>query len=145
MFKQKVLPVILGVLAGFLIVMIGDLIAMILHPPPENFDSTNKEQLAEMVKNIPNGIWFIFLTSWTLSSFTGGLVTSYFGKEKWKSLCLITGGILLIGNIANMFMIPHPIWLMVITLVIYIPAAYFGGSLIKNNNVTVATKKIVKQ
>jgi len=44
---------------------------------------------------------------------------------------MIVGALLMLAGIMNMIMIPHPTWLWVLGITVYLPAAYLGARLIK--------------
>ena len=53
MFKKRILPVIAGVISGWIIVAIFDMVNHQIYPPPEGFDPTNKEAIKHLQKPFP--------------------------------------------------------------------------------------------
>lgn len=126
---KKILAVIAGTFIGWTIVFTGEMIAHLMHAPPAGFDFNDQEAVKQLMASMPASAFLFLVFVWGLSSFGGGLLTALIVKDDWKKLALITGSILLLGAIINMFMVPHPLWVNVLTILIYIPAAYFGGKL----------------
>ena len=85
---------------------------------------------------VPTAAFVLMLFVQSIAAFTGGLVSGVIAGEYWKLTCLLTALLLLLGNIANMLMIPHPIWFNIISLLIYFPMAYWGGRLLTTKHRT---------
>lgn len=123
-----------GILTGLIIVSIGDAIAgtMFKVDPAINFQ--DKEAVKKMMESIPVTVMVIMLLFWLLSSFTAGIVAALIDREHSKRNSIICGCILLAGAIANLYLIPHPVWMTAIAVVGYVPAAYFGGRIISSRS-----------
>lgn len=134
---KNFLSVLAGVIAGFIVVFIGDATCEKLYPVPPGIDLSNKLVMLTYVSTIPIYVLVIMVLFWLFSSFVGGLLAARINRPQWKRSCLITGGILLAAAVLNMAMIPHPMWMLVTALIGYIPAAFFGGYLVRDK--TLAT------
>jgi hypothetical protein len=44
-------------------------------------------------------------------------------------LPLTVGGVQLFFGLVNLVMIPHPMWFAIASVIVFLPAAYFGGKL----------------
>ncbi|MES2477972.1 MAG: hypothetical protein V4561_02720 [Bacteroidota bacterium] len=130
--KNKILSVIAGITTGWIIVAIADIVVHSFFPLPQNFDYKNKEALKVFAEKLPNSAFIMMIFFWAISVFSGGLVTGKIAKENWQRTCLITGVILLIATIGNLSLIPHPIWVKVITVLMYLPLAYLGAKIVNN-------------
>ncbi|MDG1262361.1 MAG: hypothetical protein P8O05_11420 [Flavobacteriales bacterium] len=128
--KNNVLAVVIGIIAAMMVVMLGDRIAFSIFPPPENLDFNDPVSVQQLVDGMPIAAHLLLFFNWSVSAFVGGLVTTKLSKSKWQLLCVITGALLLTANILNMFVIPYPIWLIMITVLMYLPVTYLGGKLI---------------
>lgn len=127
---NKILAVVAGIITGLIVVFLGEMVTHILFPPPPGIDFTNQEAVMKMISELPASAFIVLMAIWGISAFVGGLITGLIAKESWKTLSLITGGLLLVGAILNMFMVPHPIWVNVITVIMYLPLAYLGGKMV---------------
>ena len=67
------------------------------------------------------------LVAWTLGSAVAGAVATSWASSSSGVLALAVGVILLAGAVANMFVIPHPVWLMVAAVVLMPGAAWMAG------------------
>lgn len=129
--KNRIISVVAGIIVGWIIVGLGDMITHQMYPAPPDMDYTNKESLKAFINSLPTSAFIAMIGVWAISAFMGGLVTGKLAKENWKRQCLITGIILLLANVANMLTIPHPIWVNVLTAIMYVPLAYLGGKIIQ--------------
>jgi hypothetical protein len=44
---------------------------------------------------------------------------------------IIVGIVLLLSGLFNLLYLPHPLWFVVLNLILYVPAAYLGYLLVK--------------
>ena len=127
--KNRIIAVIVGVLAGWFVVYGGEVINSKVFPAPEGLDYTDKIALIDFIESLPTTAFLSMFLVWMISSFVGGFSAGKIVKSGWKKATIITGAILLFSNVANMFFIPHPLWLNVMTIIMYLPMAYLGGKL----------------
>ena len=132
--KNNVLAVVIGIIAAMMVVMLGDRIAFSIFPPPENLDFHDPVSVQNLVDGMPITAHLLLFFNWSVSAFVGGLVTTKLAKSKWNLLCVIKGSLLLIANVLNMFVIPYPVWLIIITVLMYLPMTYIGGKLVAQKN-----------
>lgn len=125
------MAVIMGVIAGFVVTSIGEMISHAVYPSPEGFDYNDKQAIAAYIETLPVGAFIILMLGWALASFAGGAVASKLSKSKWYVWSLLTGTILMAGAIMNFINIPHPIWMSVVAVVLYLPMAFLGGKLMR--------------
>ena len=133
---RSVLAIFAGLFVGFLAVLGGEMIGHHAYPPPSGMDIHNAESLSEAMKAMPGGAFVAVLLSWAVGTFAGAWVTARIAAvgKLWHGL--VIGGTFLAAGLANMLMIPHPGWVMVVGLGECFPIAYLGAKL--------ATKTIAK-
>lgn len=124
---NRIISIVVGVIVGVLVVTLGEMIQHQFYPVPEGLDFKDKEAMKAFVETMSMGALVSLVFIWILSSFIGGLIAARIAKTRWQLSAMITGGILLLGAILNMFMIPHPVWMVIVTVLLYLPAAYLGG------------------
>jgi hypothetical protein len=126
---NRFLAVFLGAfVALFLIGGLEQLIPLICHLPPMN-DPNDKKEFAEMIARTPTSAFLCLVFIYLISSFIGSLITSIIAKENKERMALGVGVIVMAGGIANFLMRPHPIWVVVCSMLVYLPAAFLGGKL----------------
>jgi hypothetical protein len=128
---RRILSVIAGLLAGFAIIFIGDGTTHKLHPPPPGLMDMDRAAFGDYVMAIPDYVLVIMFIFWLLSSFLGGMVTTAIARPNWKGPALVTGAILMAAALTNLAMIHHPTWMIIGTILGYLPAAYLGGYLVR--------------
>ncbi|MCC6837959.1 MAG: hypothetical protein IT234_05420, partial [Bacteroidia bacterium] len=57
----------------------------------------------------------------------GALTSTFIAKEKHIPHAINIGGILMGLGAINLFTIPHPTWMIIISLIVFLPSAYLGG------------------
>ena len=83
------------------------------------------------MQDIPAGaLWFVLL-AWALGSFAGGWLATLLAKHRSRMHALIVGGVLLLAGVVNMLMLPHPTWFRIVGVLLFLPAACLGASLVR--------------
>jgi len=124
---RTIISVIGGVIIGLIFVFIGDSVCMRLYEPPIGLNPLDQVNFSNYAKSIPTYVLAVMLVFWMLSTFFGGMISALINREAWKKSSLITGSVLLAASILNMINVPHPTWMVITAVVLYIPAAYLGG------------------
>ena len=133
-FKKRILPVLAGLVTGWLVIFLLESVNHIFYPPPADIDHTDKEVLTAFMETLPTMAFIMLLLSWMIGTFIAGIVGARLNQAAWKNSSIIIGVILALGSIINMTMIPHPTWLIIIASVGYVPTAYAGARLITRKN-----------
>ena len=126
---RGVLALMLGFMAAFFVVLVGETAGHFIFPPPPgvNFDMNDPESLAELMKSLPIGALISVMAAWGLAAFAGGWVTSRFAPGRKIAFGLGLGVLFLLVTLGNLLMIPHPTWMWVVGLGEVLPAAYLGA------------------
>lgn len=126
------MKVILGVLAGIVVfmilVMIIQLTGHMLMPPPSDVELTSPDDLAAYIAANPV-ILLPVLVAYIVGSFGGGYVAAAIAKARPIAAAVGVGIAGMIGNIVNVNSIPHPLWFVVTSFLIFVPLAWVGGRL----------------
>lgn len=127
---KNILAFIAGVIAGSVVNMGIIMVSGSIIPPPEGADNTTMEGLkASMHLFQPKHFLFPFLAH-ALGTFAGALVTVLIAASHKMKLALGVGVFFLLGGIANVVMLPSPLWFTIVDLVgAYIPMAWLAGRL----------------
>jgi hypothetical protein len=127
----RVLRLVLAVVAGLVVgsVVNGALIFASGHviPPPAGADVTTAEGLrASLHLFEPRHFLFPFLAH-ALGTLVGALVATWLAPGRSARPAYVVGGAFLLGGIANVLMLPAPLWFEVLDLVAaYLPFAWLG-------------------
>ena len=127
---KNILAVIAGIVLGSAVNMGIIMISGSIIPPPEGADVTTAEGLkASMHLFQPKHFIFPFLAH-ALGTFAGALLTAFIAATHKMTFALVIGAVFLVGGIANVVMLPSPLWFNILDLVAaYIPVSYLAGSL----------------
>jgi hypothetical protein len=106
------------------LVMLGPAIV----PPPSGADVTTMEGLkASLHLFEPRHFVFPFLAH-ALGTLAGAAATALIAATRNPELAMVVGVVFLAGGVANSFMLPAPMWFIVLDLVgAYIPMAWLGA------------------
>lgn len=127
---RNTLAVMTGILVGSFINMGLIMVSGSLIAPPAGADVTTFEGLKSSIHLFePKHFLFPFLAH-AFGTLAGALIAAFLAKSHKIKLALIIGVVFLAGGIANVLMLPSPIWFNILDLVgAYIPMAYIGGKI----------------
>lgn len=110
---------------GFLIRISGSVI-----PPPEGVDVNDMKSIAAHMDEFrPKHLLFPFLAH-ALGSLIGAFVAAALAATRKMTWAWVVGGFHLLGGLMAAFMIPAPMWFIVLDLAAaYLPMAWLGGRL----------------
>ncbi|AXR70060.1 hypothetical protein [Leptospira mayottensis] len=127
---QNVIAVIAGAVFGSIVNMGIIMISGHIIPPPDGADVTTMEGLkASMHLFQPRHFILPFLAH-ALGTFAGAFLTAMVSTNHKIKFALVVGILFLVGGIANIIMLPSPVWFTVLDLIgAYVPTSYLAGKL----------------
>lgn len=131
---KNTLAILAGAVVGSIVNIGLIMISGSVIPPPDGADITTTEGLkASMHLMEPKHFLFPFLAH-ALGTLAGAFVAAKMAATRHSAIALIIGVFFLIGGIANIFMLPSPLWFTLSDLLFaYIPMAYIGGRLARKH------------
>lgn len=126
------LRIVLAFLAG---IVIGSLVNMGLVsvgssfiPAPAGVDVSTMEGLkASLPLFEPKHFVFPFLAH-ALGTLAGAFMAAWLAQKKGMLLAMIIGGLFFMGGLANILMLPSPLWFSILDLSLaYLPMGYLGA------------------
>jgi len=126
---RNVLAVVAGIVAGGVVVFGVETMAHSVYPPPEGFDPTTPAGMAAIMGKAPVGALLLVLLAYAAGACVGGFVAAKLASSGSQSKAMIVGIVLLLAGISNLLAIPHPVWMAIGTLIVFLPAAWLGGRL----------------
>jgi hypothetical protein len=129
--KRNIISVIAGLVVAILTFIITESVNHSLHPLPASLDFKDTEAVKAFYESQPNALWLLLLAGWIAGSFLCGLLIKWISKNENKKLPLIAGSILTLSALANFFAIPHPVWVIVVGLLVFIPLTLLGHKIYK--------------
>lgn len=121
---RKVLGTIGGIMAGMITIMIGDSLMHKIFSPDPPIDPNNWDEVAVFVEAAPIGAFLMVLTYWFLAAF----IATYSGRKLSTIITggYIAGGVMILSTIMNLFMLPHPWWVIGLTPFLLAGAFYLA-------------------
>jgi len=99
----------------FSCVMLGDLASSTLFPAPVGLDFSNMESLRVYMEQLPLSCFLVMMLGHGIGAFLAGFIVARFTHDKLgrpgsAATALIVGGMITLGGVMNLAMIPHPTW-----------------------------------
>jgi|JI7StandDraft_1071085.scaffolds.fasta_scaffold14865_4 hypothetical protein len=122
-----ILGIIIGMFVNYSMIAIGNMIIV----PPLTEDITTPEGLKA---SMPFFEWqhFVFpFLAHALGTFVGASAAAFVAADSKMKFALTIGFFFLMGSVANMVLLPAPVWFSILDFVLaYIPMAYLGWLMI---------------
>lgn len=125
---RNVLAVIAGLMVFSFIVMTWQGVVMPrVYPLPAWVDMNDMESLKQGIKEMPNAAFGLLLVGYALGTACGGAVAAAIGARRPMLCAAIVGGLTTVGGILNFVSLPHPTWVVIVGLPMYMLMALIGG------------------
>jgi hypothetical protein len=129
---RQIAGVVVGVVAGGVVVMLVEALGQSSFPPKAGFDPTEPD-----LSLVPLGAVVSIAVAWFLGPLVGGLVATLVGKPAGPVPALVVGLFFLAADVTNLLMIPSPPWLWVVGFLAPLPSAWLGFALARRRRVIV--------
>ena len=127
---RKSLAVVAGLISGSLINGGIIMISSKIIPPPQGADVTTMEGLKASLHLFEPKHFLMPFLAHALGTLAGAFITAIIAADSKIKFALIVGVFFLAGGIANVIMLPAPMWFNVLDLVAaYIPMAFIGAKI----------------
>lgn len=123
-----VLGIIIGVIAGGVVIAVVETAGHMLFPPPEGVDLKNPDNVKTIMQDIPVAAKAAVLVAWGLGVFAGGVVARLV-SQRAAYTAWIVAAILFAGAVSTMVMIPHPIWMMIGAVIVTLAGAFAANKM----------------
>lgn len=124
---RSVLAVIAGLLVFFLVVAALQGTMTQMYPLPADVDMNDMEAVGRVVMAMPAGAFGLLLAGYAVGAMCGGAVAAAIAAQAKLRHAVIVGVVTTLGGIANFAMLPHPMWVVMIGLPLFIVMAVVGG------------------
>lgn len=126
---RNILSVIVGLISSFLVIQIIEVVGFKMYPPPANMNYSTPDTIKQYIANAPSIIFILVIIGYALGSLIGGFVSSLISLRNKMTKAITVGGILFGLGAYNLLTIPHPGWVIICALAVFLPMAYAGGFL----------------
>lgn len=119
--------IIAGVVIAFLLVTLLEMVGHYVFPPPP-LDYSDPESRRLALANAPAGAFITVLIAYAAASLFGGLTAARIAQTgAWPAW--VIAGLLLVGTLVNVVLLPHPIWFTLFALIIITAGGWISGQL----------------
>lgn len=108
---RTVLGIVAGVVLAFAVMMAMEMVSYAAFPPPAGLDPADPEDVKRIVASASTAAkaWVVF--GWFVSAVAGGWLARGLSRTRWAGW--VIAGLIVIGGVANVMMIPHPLWMQI--------------------------------
>ena len=108
---RTILGIFAGVVLAFVVLMGLEMAGHAVMPPPPGLDPADPEDLKQMVASASMAakVWVVF--AWFAAVVAGGWVARRLSRKAWAGW--VIAGLIVLGGVANIMMIPHPLWMQI--------------------------------
>lgn len=124
----KIAGVTVGLVVSVLVVAMVEAIGHWIYPVAK-LDTNQPDALYEFMRNLPLGAFLFVIAAHGLGSLLGGFSVILIVRKMWWTGPLVIGGMLMVGGIYNLVLLPHPRWFLVTDLLMFIPMSLLGGGI----------------
>ena len=124
---RQVVSVAGGIVAALVLITAGDATASAIHPLPPGLDFTDREAVRRALAAVPPAAAALLVAGWAAGAGIGAWTAARSATGRRFALGVLVAGFVLVATIANLSMIPHPVWMWPAAL-LAIPLAGLAGA-----------------
>lgn len=102
-----------GLITAFALVAALESAGHLVFPPPEGLDPSDPEAVAAAMASMPVGALVMVVVAWIVAAFVGPLVGGLIARDRPWIAVGVVGTLLFAATVANLAMLPHPVWMAV--------------------------------
>lgn len=125
---RTILGAVVGVIAGMITVSAVQALGHAIFPVPGTFDLQDRAQMGALVATMPLGALGMVVLAWILGAYVGSFVGLIAGGRA-RAAGVVPAAVMFLATLANLFMIPHPVWMAVVGLLGIVAAAWLADRL----------------
>src|SRR5262245_13534221 len=125
-FLRSVGAILVGILAAAAMAMAIEVVSSILHPFPPGADPYDMEVCRAHVASYPTWGLLLGAVGWAAAVLVSSWLATRLGTGRHPAHGFAVGAVLLFLAIANMAMLPYPVWFWIFNLVAF-PVGCFCG------------------
>lgn len=126
---RTILAVIAGLVAMAISVAAIQMLGHALYPPPPGTDFNDPAQVRALMATAPAVALGFVIVAWSVGSLVGAWLAARLSRGHPRGAALAIGLVMLALVAINLWMIPHPAWMVALGLLLPLPAALLGREL----------------
>lgn len=123
---RTTLALLAGIAVTFFTISAVEQVGHLIFPLPPAADLQDSTAVAAYMKQLPVPALLLVLLGWMLGILTGMTAASLLGGRPRGRFALTCGGLVTLGAAANFYLLPHPQWLVWLSLIL-LPLVTFAG------------------
>ena len=124
------LAVVAGVVVAVMLVGLIEEATHAIWPFPDYAALNDPEQARELMENIPLGALLVVFAAWTCGAFGGAMVAALIARRRAMFHAGLVGAVVLAAALANLAMLPHPVWFAVLGVAGICVGTFTAGKLV---------------
>lgn len=116
-----------GTVLAIALIFAIELVSHQIWPPPAGTNTNDPESVRVLMAQMPLGALLSVAFAWVLAAFVGGLVAAKIARRIYPAY--IVGGLIALSGVANLIMMPHPVWFWAVALVVVPVVTIVAGQL----------------
>ncbi len=125
---------IAGIVTAFASIYLIEMLGHKIYPPPSDLDFSNPDAIRPYIATLPIIALLFPRFGWFVGTFAGSLVAIFCGDAKPYVFAGIVGGLVLAATVANLIMIPHPLWFSITSLIGIVASAWLANRVTVTGN-----------
>jgi len=132
---KTILGITLGLILGiFVITLVEGLGHILFGVADPNLDLEDPEAVKAAMANLPLAALLFVPLSFAVGSFVAGLISTLISERSYTFWpAIIAGGALMLLGVVNLTQLPHPTWLAVIIVIVFLPSAFLGYKVLRRS------------
>lgn len=127
---RNLFAVVLGIAVAVFAIMVVELIGHAIFPPPSSLRVDDPEAIRAYIEQAPFLALAFVPIAWATGAFCGGAVAALVASgRRPQRFGVIVGIVLLVASAMNLWVIPHPMWLVLVAPFACLIPGRLGGAL----------------
>ena len=123
---KNIIVFIGALVAGGIVVFGLESLSHQIFPPPSDINPNDLESLKSIMKNAPAGSLALVILAHAAGAMFSGWIIGRFAASSHRLLAMGMGLLWTITGVANLVMIPHPVWFSIADACVYLPMTLLG-------------------
>ncbi|MEG3146705.1 hypothetical protein U1839_18795 [Sphingomonas sp. RT2P30] len=124
---RKILAIVAGLVAAFLIILLVEGVDERLYPVPADLDTTDAAALGAYVFAMPMAAKLLVVGGWLLGALGGVWLCLRISDRRWTGWIIVL--LLIAGGVANMIQFGHPLWMQAGAVIAPLLGGWIGARL----------------
>jgi len=125
---------IAGIVMAFASIYLIEMLGHTIYPPPADLDFSDPAAIRPYIATLPIIALLFPMFGWFVGTLAGSLVANFCGDAKPYVYAAIVGGLVFAATVANLILIPHPLWFSIISLLGIIASAWLANRIAVTGN-----------